>query len=318
MPRTRPTVLYFSPDERPIPQLILEWLDGKGFPLIRYRDPSEVEAVAQRSPPLLIIVDADGSGSDAADLCRSIKSDPYTGVTPVVFISAHHLTEPVKEWFAAGADEVVTPIFDPTEQHVRLDMLLTRTERTLSVNPSTRLPATTDIEREFRRRLDSGESFAVCYADLDRFKEYNDRYSYHEGDHVIYVVSRILRDVVNGVCAKEGFVGHIGGDDFILVIPVDKVDKVCREVIDTFDTLIPYQYSEEDRRAGYFFGKDRRGHLLRVSLMTISIGIITNEHRRMEHPGRISELANEMKNYAKTLPGSVFVVDRRRDEERAR
>ena len=82
-----------------------------------------------------------------------------------------------------------------------------------------------------------------------------------------------------------------------------------------FDTLIPFQYNEQDRRAGYYFGKDRRGQLHRVPLMTLSIGIVTNQHRRFAHPAQVSELATEMKSYAKTQAGSVFVVDRRRDQD---
>ena len=157
--------------------------------------------------------------------------------------------------------------------------------------------------------------FAVCYADLDHFKEFNDRYSYYDGDRVIYILSRVLHDVVRGMLGAEGFVGHIGGDDFIFVTPVaDFAAIVCTEILSVFDELIPLQYSEQDRRAGYFFGKDRRGQLHRVPLMTLSIGVVTNQHHRFTHPAQVSELATEMKSYAKTLPGSVFVVDRRRGD----
>jgi diguanylate cyclase (GGDEF)-like protein len=219
------------------------------------------------------------------------------------------------EWFSAGADEVVTPLFESSEQTGRLDALVNRAQRDVAVNPSTRLPGTTEIERDIRRRMEDGERFAVCYADLDHFKEYNDRYSYYDGDRVIYLVSRILHDVVKGMIERRGFVGHIGGDDFIFIVPVDDISPVCTEVLAVFDTLIPYQYNEQDRRAGYYFGKDRRGQLHRVPLMTLSIGIVTNEHRKFAHPAQVSELATEMKSYAKTQPGSVFVVDRRHDSE---
>jgi GGDEF domain-containing protein len=185
----------------------------------------------------------------------------------------------------------------------------------VAVNPSTRLPGTTEIEREIRRRMELGELFAVCYADLDHFKEFNDRYSYYDGDRVIYLLSRILHDVVKGMLGERGFVGHIGGDDFICVVPIESIGEVCGEVLDVFDTLVPYQYNEQDRRAGYYFGKDRRGQLHRVPLMTLSIGVVTNQHRRFAHPAQVSELATEMKSYAKTQAGSVFVVDRRHDPE---
>jgi hypothetical protein len=113
-------------------------------------------------------------------------------------------------------------------------------------------------------------------------------------------------------------VGHIGGDDFIFIVPTATVNDVCAEIIGVFDGLIPFQYSDQDRRAGYFFGKDRRGQLYRVPLMTLSIGIVTNERRHFTHPAQVSGLATEMKSYAKTLPGSVFVVDRRQDAESER
>jgi GGDEF domain-containing protein len=248
-------------------------------------------------------------------LCRRLKDDPYTAIVPVAAVASRHATEDVGEWFGAGADEVITSLFEPTEQAGRLDALLTRTARDVAVNPSTRLPGPPEIEREIRRRMDQGERFAVCYADLDHFKEYNDRYSYHDGDRVIFLVSRILHDVVKGMLGNRGFVGHIGGDDFICVMQTERVPEVCSEVLTVFDTLIPYQYNEQDRRAGYFFGKDRRGQLHRVPLMTLSIGVVTNTYRQFMHPAQVSELATEMKSYAKTQPGSVYMIDRRRDPE---
>ncbi|MGH7699388.1 MAG: diguanylate cyclase [Gemmatimonadales bacterium] len=290
------------------------WIDGKGLEVVPLVDAAEVEQRVLRALPALVLIDADGAG-DGLDLCRRLKTDPYTGIVPLAVVSSRHATELVRAWFDAGADEVITSLFEPPEQAGRLDALLTRTARDVAVNPSTRLPGTTEIEREMRRRMEREERFAVCYADLDHFKEYNDRYSYHDGDRVIYILSRILHDVVRGMLGPRGFVGHIGGDDFICVIPIDAIPEVCGEILTVFDTVIPYQYNEQDRRAGYFFGKDRRGQLHRVPLMTLSIGIVTNEHRHFAHPAQVSELATEMKSYAKTQPGSVFVVDRRRDAE---
>ena len=315
--RTRPTALYFSPADRPVPDLIARWLGGKPFSVTTFGDSEELETVTRRTPPSLIIIDGDGSGTEGSSLCRSLKGDAFTAIVPIVFVAGKHPTDLVREWFEAGADEVITPLFEPAEQRSRLDVLLLRTERNVAVHPSTLLPGTTEIEREIRTRLDDESLFAVCYVDLDHFKEFNDRYSYYDGDRVILIVSRILRDVVKGLCPRKGFVGHIGGDDFITVIPLDRVQEICSEIISVFDALVRFQYSEQDQRAGYYFGKDRRGHLHRVPLMTLSIGIVSNEHRHFGHPAEVSETATEMKMYAKTLPGSVFVVDRRRDFERS-
>jgi GGDEF domain-containing protein len=309
--RTRPTILFFSPEACPVPALVRQWAGTNAFPLLVFNLPEEVEAIVLRGHPSLLFVDGNGARPSGVGLVRRLKLDAFTAIVPVTVLAADHHPEQVQEWFGAGADEVITGIFSPAEQRARLDAMLVRTERDVSVHPSTRLPGTTEIEREIRRRLESEHDFAVCYADLDHFKEFNDRYSYYDGDRVIYLLSRILHDVVKGLLGPRGFVGHIGGDDFIFVVPAHEISPVCGEILDVFDTLIPLQYNDQDRRAGYFFGKDRRGQLHRVPLMTLSIGIVTNRHRRFAHPAQVSELATEMKSYAKTLPGSVFVVDRR-------
>ncbi len=309
--RTRPTILFFSPDGCPVPALVRQWAAAHAFPLLLFSQPDEVESIVLRGHPCLLFVDGDNSGNVGVGLVRRLKSDAFTAIVPITTLAGSHHPEQVQAWFTSGADEVLTGLFSPAEQRSRMDAMLVRTERDVSVHPSTRLPGTTEIEREIRRRLESNQEFAVCYADLDHFKEFNDRYSYYDGDRVIYILSRILHDVVKGLMGSRGFVGHIGGDDFIFIIPASDISPVCSEVLEVFDSLVPLQYNDQDRRAGYFFGKDRRGQLHRVPLMTLSIGIVTNRHRRFAHPAQVSELATEMKSYAKTLPGSVFVVDRR-------
>jgi GGDEF domain-containing protein len=309
--RTRPTLISFSSAGDAVPAIVRQWGDEHGFPVLALGGTGEIEGMVLRGHPCMLFVAGDDSG-EALALVRRLKADPFTAITPVVVLVGDHRSDLVRQWFAAGADEVLTSYFSPEEQLARIEAMRVRTERDVSVHPSTRLPGTTEIEREIRRRLDATGEFAVCYADLDHFKEYNDRYSYYDGDRVIYLLSRLLHDVVKGLLGARGFVGHIGGDDFIFVIPAAEIGPVCTEIISVFDTLIPLQYNEQDRRAGYFFGKDRRGQLHRVPMMTLSIGIVTNRHRSYTHPAQVSELATEMKSYAKTLPGSVFVVDRRR------
>jgi diguanylate cyclase (GGDEF)-like protein len=268
--------------------------------------------MALRGRPRVVAFDARDAAAPTWEGCRRLKNDSYTGVVPC-FILAGPSREDFRAAFDAGADEVVRAEDSAGETATRLDAMLRRSDRDLTVHPSTRLPGAVEIEAEVQRRLVGAEPFAMCYADLDHFKEFNDRYSYYDGDRVIRIVAKILHDVAKGICGEAAFVGHIGGDDFIFVIPVAAVNDVCAEIVSVFDTLIPFQYSEQDRRAGYFFGKDRRGQLHRVPLMTISIGVVTNERRHFTHAAQVSELATEMKSYAKTLPGSVFSVDRRTD-----
>jgi GGDEF domain-containing protein len=243
-------------------------------------------------------------------LATSLKRDPFTGIVPIVVLLSGDEDQRSSDFLEAGADEVVGSGLSHRERKLRLEQVLKRADRDVSVHPTTRLPGTNHIARDMQERLRAGERFAVCYADLDHFKEFNDRYGYALGDGVIRMLSRILRDMVRGL-APGGFVGHIGGDDFIFNVPLEHLEATCDAIIQIFDELIPYQYTEEDRRAGYFLGKDRRGNIFRIPLMALSIGVVTNQFQSFEHTGQISELAAEMKSYAKSLPGSKYVVDRR-------
>lgn len=312
----KPSTVVFSPRNRALPDAVGAWVAALDLPIARVQSADELMSFALRGRPRVVAFDARDAVTDVRAACIRLKADSYTSVVPC-FVCVGPGREEFRAAFEAGADEVVSPEVSPEEIRTRLDALLRRSDRDLTVHPSTRLPGAVEIEAEVQRRLGAGELFAMCYADLDHFKEFNDRYSYYDGDRVIRILAKILHDVVKGICGETGFVGHIGGDDFIFVIPVAAIQDTCAEIVAVFDTLIPYQYSEQDRRAGYFFGKDRRGQLHRVPLMTVSIGVVTNERRHFTHAAQVSELATEMKSYAKTLPGSVFTIDRRTDASEA-
>lgn len=314
----RQIILYCGAADRPPPDLLARWAASRGFAVECHEHPDHVEALVLRGRGAMVFLADHLTAEVVSESVRRLKADPFTAIIPVTILTVTHDAREVEGWYAAGADEILSPLFSPSEQRARLDALRVRTERNVAVHPSTRLPGTTEIEREIKRRLEADARFAVCYADLDHFKEFNDRYSYYDGDRVIYLLSRILHDVVRGLLGTDGFVGHIGGDDFIFVTPLDGYPPVCAEILAVFDDLIPLQYNDQDRRAGYFFGKDRRGQLHRVPLMTLSIGVVTNQHRSFSHPAEVSELATEMKSYAKSLPGSVFVADRRRGDHDVR
>lgn len=271
----------------------------------------DVRALLNRSYPACVVLDAVGDRKAMLALCTEIKGDAFTAIVPVVVVVPDGDAEAGADALEAGADEVLSAGTAPREWSLRLELVLRRAARDVSVHPTTRLPGTIQIERDIFERMKSGGGFAVCYADLDHFKEFNDRYGYNSGDRVILLLSKILRDVVRAL-APGGFVGHIGGDDFIFNVPMDYLQICCDEVITLFDELIPYQYTGEDRSAGYFLGKDRRGNVHRIPLMTLSIGVVTDLVHEFSHTGQVSELAAEMKTYAKSLPGSKYVVDRRR------
>jgi diguanylate cyclase (GGDEF)-like protein len=213
----------------------------------------------------------------------------------------------------AGADDYIVKPFDPKELLARIRMILRRTERNLEANPLTRLPGNISILNELNRRIENGAPFAVCYLDLDKFKAFNDKYGFEHGDEVIRETARILIRTVNELGNKDDFIGHIGGDDFVVVTKPQTADKLCERIIMDFDRTIPSFYNETDRKNGYIIAHDRQGKIQKMPLMTISIGIVTNENRKIEHVAEIGEVGAELKGYAKKVGKSNFVKDKRKD-----
>jgi GGDEF domain-containing protein len=292
--------------------VVRAFAEEREFPIVETSDAGDVQARVGRAYPAALVIDASPRQDAALALCAGIKGEAFTSVVPVIMYvaSGGAGAEASARALEAGADEVLGEGLSNRECTLRLRMALRRAERDVSVHPTTLLPGTVQIERDIGERLRSGETFAVCYCDLDHFKEFNDRYGYNNGDRVILILSRILRDVVRAY-SPTAFVGHIGGDDFIFNAPLADFRMCCEDVIAVFNELIGLHYSPEDRERGFFKGKDRRGEEYEVPLMTLSIGVVTNEHRKFVHTAQISELATEMKAYAKTFSGSIYVVDRR-------
>ena len=304
------TILHFGPEGATPSPLVQAFARDFGLAILQVHDPDDLRAVLNRTYPGCVIFEHDSDAPVVVELAGEIKVDPFTGIVPVIVLVGESAETRSTDLLQAGVDEVVRSGLPEREKRLRLEQVLRRADRDVSVHPTTRLPGTNHIARDMQARLEAGQDFAVCYADLDHFKEFNDRYGYANGDRVIRLLSKMLRDVVRGL-APGGFVGHIGGDDFIFNLQLEHLEATCDEIVRVFDELIPYQYTEDDRRAGYFLGKDRRGNVHRIPLMALSIGVVTNQFQQFEHTSQISELAAEMKTYAKSLPGSKYVVDRR-------
>lgn len=179
-------------------------------------------------------------------------------------------------------------------------------------SPLTRLPGGIAIEQDIQKRLDRNEPIALCVMDIDNFKSVNDRYGYARGNEVIIETSRIVDQATKTLGTPSDFVGHIGGDDFVAVTSPERVRLLCDEIIARFDRKAPQYYSEQDRRNGYISGKSRQGVEMRFPLMTISIAVVTNLQRTFSSPLEMSAVAIELKEYAKTFPRSLYVVDKRR------
>lgn len=185
-------------------------------------------------------------------------------------------------------------------------------EMNLDANPLTRLPGNHAIEKFLLTRIQEGSPLAFCLADLDNFKAFGDRYGYSRGSEVLKRVGTILTETVKTLGDDKDFVGHIGGDDFVIISRPDRVDKLCGSVIHEFDDMIPNYYDEKDRQRGFIISKDRKDVEQEFPFMTISIAVVTNQNRLITLPSQVSETLSQLKQYAKTFPRSVYVVDQRR------
>ena len=198
-------ILHFSPSGRSVPGPVQEFAAREGFEIVNVVSSTLLMSRVGRAYPSAMIIDGSEPADEALAACRQIKSETFTAVVPIIIYVESGGEETAAAALEAGADEVLTHGLPKRESDLRIALALRRAERDVSVHPTTRLPGTVQIERDFAERIRSGEKFAVCYADLDHFKEFNDRYGYHQGDRIILITSRILRDVVRASSSVQRY-----------------------------------------------------------------------------------------------------------------
>lgn len=277
-----------------------------------FNTPEELHAQFQRSYIDMVVLAAMDDPSWISDMVRRIKAQTQLQFIPLMIYAPGAGKDLVINCLNEGADDITIDQWDDELMPAKATMLVARTQRDLGVNPSSRLPGANAIESEIDKRIHKDEKFAVCYADIDNFKSYNDYYGYVYGDKTIRITSHIIRTVVQDLAPDDGFVGHIGGDDFVFIVPPDKVEHICETIISTFDRMAPFRYDEPDRERGWIEVPNRKGEMERFPIFTISIAVLINRKRMFKHPGEMSHMMADLKKYTKTLPGSNYMIERRR------
>lgn len=270
-----------------------------------------LKSVALKTPDL-IICDYMMPVMNGKEFCRTLKKDILLQHIPIIMLTGKGEVKDMVGGIEAGADDYIVKPFDPEALLARVRMVLRRTVRSLDANPLTHLPGNTSIMEEFQNRISSGSVFAVGYADLDKFKIYNDNYGFEKGDEVIRGLARVLVKSVRQFGGDDTFIGHIGGDDFVFIATDDKIDTICESIITEFDALVPDFYNENDRKTGYIIAQDRQGNTIKTGLLSVSIGVVSSATQKITHVGQISEIGAELKKYAKSFQKSIFVRDQRR------
>lgn len=187
-------------------------------------------------------------------------------------------------------------------------------EMNLDTSPLTKLPGGTTIENVMNKRIGTKAQIAFCLLDIDNFKAYNDHYGYARGNEIIQATADIISKAVADHGNEDDFVGHIGGDDYVVITALDTYSPICQAIIEAFDKTIPRFYDPKDRKRGHITGEDRQGNKATFPLATVSIAVVTNEKRQSLNHIQFGEAAAEMKELAKSEAGSVYVVDQRGEQ----
>ncbi len=259
----------------------------------------------------LILLDVVMPDMDGYEVIRQLRNNTRTSHIPIILVSSRASLADKVQGFEAGADDYITKPFELLELLARVMAHMRSARRARSISPLTGLPGNIRIEDELKERVESGEKFAVLYVDMDNFKAYNDAYGFLQGDEAIKLLARTMEDVARQFGHSDDLIGHIGGDDFVVVTRPEVVDAVCGEVITRFDRAIKLMYDPEDRERNGVLVLDRAGREVRYPVISLSIGVISNEHRVINSHWEVGEIAAGIKHKAKSLPGSVYVKDER-------
>ncbi len=262
--------------------------------------------------PDVIVVDIHSANKLHLEMCRLFKDDFITAFIPVIaLINKRQLRTQLLN-LKQGIDDYLIKPPDPLDLRVRVEMAMRRSQYSFYASPLTGLPGSRNIEEALKERIKKGAPFSFGYLDIDNFKYFNDVYGYLKGDRAIMQSAYILYTVIRNHGNKDDFMGHIGGDDFVFITTPDKFKSICHNFILTFDRIIPFHYSCEDRKKGFITARDRTHKIKNVPLMSISMAIVSKKGSAdFKNIIEVNEKVTEVKKYLKTFTGSKFMEDRR-------
>ncbi|MDQ2913648.1 MAG: response regulator [Chloroflexota bacterium] len=284
-------------------------LDEAGYVCDEASDGEHAVAAMRDARFDLVLLDLGLPGMSGAEVHRHLRRDPRTRFLPIVFLTGHADRKVKLEELEAGAEDVITKPYDADELLARVGAAVRRSSGLRALNPLSGLPGNQTITEEIDSRLARGEDFALLYVDIDRFKEFNDHYGFTRGDRVITMLAEVLTHVAG---ADQRFVGHVGGDDFVVLARADEAEELAELIAGRFDDAIRALYDPEDRARGWIEARDRRRRMRHISFATVSIGIVNVPPGRFKGATAAARAAAEVKEVAKRRPGSAWAVDRRR------
>ena len=302
--------ILVAEDDADVAQVVKLALEDGGHACSVARDGAETLELAHRELPDLLILDLGMPKLSGDEVLACLREEPRTRYIPAIVLTAKTGSSEKVRRLLAGADDYITKPFDIDELAARVSRALTRAAELRALNPLSGLPGNRAINEAIDERLRRGWPFACLWIDVDSFKAFNDHYGFARGDVLIERLGAILTDAVRGETGT--FLGHVGGDDFVLLAPLERAEALANAAIERFDAAIGELYDPADRARGHLEAIDRRGQPQRARLATLSIGIVRASGDRFANVTDLARAAAEVKEVAKRLPGSAWAIDRRR------
>jgi diguanylate cyclase (GGDEF)-like protein len=282
-----------------------------GFHVLSASGGSEALDLAMTHRPDLVVLDWMMPEVDGLEVVQRMRRDIRTADVRIVMLTARGLPSDEIAAMTLGADSYIVKPFDPEVLLARVRAVLRQSKAMLDLSPTTGMPGNARIEQLLERMVTEGDSFALLYCDLDDFKAYNDLRGFSEGNRMIKRTGELLQQTVIEHAGPDGFVGHIGGDDFVAIVPADVGETVAKAACDAFDDALASFYGAAELERGSVRLADRRGEVRDIPLVAMSIGVASASVRVFTHPGEAAAVASEMKTVAKRGRGSGYAVDRR-------
>jgi diguanylate cyclase (GGDEF)-like protein len=306
-----PETILVVDDDPDIARFVEVNLRSAGYDVAVAGDGEEAIDKAMELRPDLVLLDVMMPRIDGFEVAQRLRKNPQTANTSIIMLTAKALSADKVTGLQSGADDYIIKPFDPIELLARVKGTLRRAKEMRNLSPLTGLPGNIRIQEEIERQVREGRDFAVLYSDLDNFKAYNDQKGFVRGDRLIQATARLIQDAVVEFAGAEGFVGHVGGDDFVAVVEPEVAEEVAKRIAERFDEARTDFYEPEDLERGFVRVEDRKGVMQDVPLVAVSIGIASTSKRRFAHYGEAVAVATEMKSFAKRDAGSSYAVDRR-------
>jgi diguanylate cyclase (GGDEF)-like protein len=306
----KPKILI-AEDEPHLRQVLGLQLAAAGFDISECNDGAEAVARAPLVMPDLVMLDVMMPNMDGYEACRRLRANFLTRHIPIIMLTARAELEDKLVGLRGGANDYITKPWEGREMLARVRSALEWSRQQRAASPLTGLPGNVAIDEEIKRRIDRGEAFAFLAMDIDSFKSFNDHYGYARGDEAIRALARILVEAVQRYGGPGDFVGHIGGDDFVMITSPDRGELVAQSVVATFDELAPLLYDDADRERGYVEVLNRRHVAERFPLMSVTIALVKTDRYTIGHQAELNDIAQELKEHGKGIAGSVVVSERR-------